>query len=204
MMPVAEGYSPQIERGPFWADKGGKVIIDSLSPGRHRFVINQEWPVPTFVDITVPPDGWSTKAIIQPRESAVPRPDLNVNVALRTKHGSKYPSLLDVTIRNNTDPAYQLSAIDPLLLAVDYRVFPSGNSNTEVVPPKGRGVLAMTLDRDEYFRKELWCSRRGEDTEWPGPVEGKDVLYFRVGAANCYSIPVPLPIPSKMKDVRKR
>jgi hypothetical protein len=63
MMPLSEGYSESVRRGPFWADRDGKVIVDSLAPGRHRFVINQEWPTPTFVEFTVPPDGhWKISA----------------------------------------------------------------------------------------------------------------------------------------------
>jgi len=53
----------------------------------------------------------------------------------------------------------------------------------------------MTLDWPEYYRKGLWCSRRGEYVEWRGPIKDKDAVYYRVGVANCYSLPVPLPIP---------
>jgi hypothetical protein len=195
MMPLSEGYSESVGRGPFFADRDGKVIVDSLAPGRHSFVLNQQALTPTFVEFTVPPEGLTTRAIVLSRETSTTTPDLNVMVALRAKDGARTSSLLDVTISNNTERPYALSATDLVLLGIAYRVFPPEPHKGAEVPPKGKGTLALTLDWDEYCVKGLWCSRRGEDNDWPETAGDKDVAYYRVGVANCYSLEVPLHVP---------
>lgn len=198
MVPISEGRSKWIEANPYWADKGGKVTVDSLAPAKYRFVINPQWPTPTFVEFTVPPEGLMTKATVQTRRSAAPRPDLDVKVSLRSKEGTSKPTLLDVTVSNNTDTLYTLSATDLVLCSVGHRVFPPASQahKGEVVPPRGKGVLRLTLDWDEYCSKGLWCSRCGEVISWPGPTKDEKGVYYRVGVANCYSLGVALPQPS--------
>jgi len=96
MMPLTEGYSDAPGRSPFWADLAGEVVIDSPAPGKHRFVINQAWPMPTFLEFLVPPDGLETRATVAPRDFPIARPDLSVDVAVRIDNGT----LLDVTLSN--------------------------------------------------------------------------------------------------------
>jgi hypothetical protein len=111
---VTEGYPDALWRHfPFFADLKGKVVIESLLPGRHRFIVNQEWTTPTLLEFDVPPQGLTTTATVLPPDFPSGRPDLlNVDVALRTKIGDKWPTLLDVTVTNNTDQPYTLTATD--------------------------------------------------------------------------------------------
>ncbi len=204
LMPLAEGYSDLVERGPFWADLGGKVVVDSLVPGTDRFVINQQWPTPTFLEFIVPRKGLATEATVLQREAANNRPDLNVAIALRTGNGAKTSSLLDVTVLNNAVLSYSLRPTDPQLVSVDYRLFPPTPHQAVEVPPRGKGKLALTLDWDTYRGQGLWCSRKGENVEWRGPVEAAGVLYFRVDIGSCYSLPVPLHVPSGLMKKRGR
>jgi hypothetical protein len=201
LMPLAEGYSDLVERGPFWANLAGEVIVDSLVPGTYRFVINQQWPKPTFLEFIVGRKGLATDATVLQPEIASNKPDLNVDIALRTGDGAKTASLLDVTVFNNTGVSYSLRPMDPQLVSVDYRVFPPAPHEAVEVPPRGKGKLALTLDWDAYRRQGLWCSKKAEDVEWKGPVAAAGVIYFRVGIGSCYSLPVPLHVPA---DLTKR
>jgi hypothetical protein len=202
MRPTTEGYSDAVEKGPFFADRDGKVLVDSLVPGRHRFVTNQEWRTPTFLEFVVPPEGLTTRATVLSQDTSTFRPDLNVMVVPRTKDGAKLPSLLGVTVSNNNDRPYTLSATDLVLYSIFHRVFPPVPHTGLEVPPKGKGALTLTLDWDEYCSKGLWCSTRGEDIEWPGPTVDDKGIYYRVGVANCYSNGVPLNVLQEMKKRR--
>jgi hypothetical protein len=68
LMPLSEGYSDLVETGPFRADRSGKVVVNSLVPGTRRFVINQQWPTPTFLQFIVPREGLTTEATVLQRE----------------------------------------------------------------------------------------------------------------------------------------
>jgi hypothetical protein len=167
-------------------------------PGTYRFVINEQWPNPTFLEFIVARKGLATDATVLQREIASNRPDLNVDIALRTGDGAKTASLLDVTVLNNTDLSYSLKPTDPQLVSRDYRVFPPAPHQAVEVPPMGKGKLALTLDWDAYSSQGLWCSRKAEDIEWKGPVDAAGVLYFSVGIGSCYSLPVPLHVPAEL------
>lgn len=83
---------------------------------------------------------------------------MNVSVTVRRKEVTKKDTYLDVTISNNTDRAYTLSAADLELVSLNHRVFPAAAQSYKgtVVPAKGKGVLRVTLDWDAYCRAGWW------------------------------------------------
>lgn len=194
MNPVTEGYPEVRPPVALYADLAGRVV-GSLAPGKHRFIVNQEWTAPTLFDFDVPPQGLTTAAKVLPRDFPSGRADLlQIDVALRTKDGERWPTLLDVTVTNNTAQPYTLTATDLSLFDFIYRVFPpeSQSHKGEVVPARGEGRLSVTLDWTEYYRHGLWCSARMEILEMPG-----DIIGYSVRIANCLSRHCPLVRPEK-------
>ena len=158
-----QGYPEIRPPVPFYADLTGKVV-GLLAPGRHRFVVNQEWTAPTLLDFDVPPQGLTTVATILPRDFPgwQGRPPENCNAALRTKDGDRYPTLLDVTVTNNTDQPYTLTATDLSLFDFIYRVFPPGSQSHKRGSCPGKRARPVIRDTrlDRYYGRGLWCSVR--------------------------------------------
>ncbi len=189
VMPVTVGY-PQAEAGgPYYADKDGKVTIDSVSPGEHQYVLRQQWPVPTFVA-----GGLQAKVTVKNGELPGGIPDLDIKAKVHEENGKR---TVDLVITNNTDKPYELRSTDLQLVSGDYRIFPPASAVPAggTVPAKGKGSLQFSVDWDEYLHSGLWVSRRGEDTaeKTSAAPPGAGMAYYRVDVGNCYSLPFELP-----------
>ncbi|MBN2583260.1 MAG: M48 family metalloprotease, partial [Planctomycetes bacterium] len=197
MVPVSTGYSEAIEKSFFWADKSGKVIVKELAPGKHRFVVNAQWPHPTFAEFDAPEEGGETRLTVRPRSDDA-LPDLDVKVQQRTEDDK---ILLDVTVTNNTDAAYTLTDTDLQLVSIRHRVFPPlpQQPAAVIVPPRGKGESKFTLDWNRYVKLGQWCSRNGEDISWPGPTEDDQHMYYRVQVGITGSLPIPMPKPGEKR-----
>lgn len=180
-----------------FADKSGKVTIESIAPGKHRFVVNAEWPQPTFLTFDVPADGLDTKAIVLPAPPKGDRPDLDVKIeTVRAADADSVPKLA-VTISNNTDKPYTLTDSDLRLTSQDRFAFPSASQQHvgKVVPARGKGDLRLELDLEAYVNEGLWC--RAQHASWNAPAEKQEsTVYYRVGVANCYSLGEFLSLPA--------
>jgi len=189
VMPVTVGY-PLVEAGgPYYADKDGKVTIDSVSPGEHQYVLRQQWPVPTFVA-----GGLQTKVTVKNGELPGGIPDLDIKAKVHDENGKR---TMDLVITSNTDKPYELRSTDLQLVSGEYRIFPPASAVPAggTVPAKGKGSLQLALDWDEYTHSGLWVSRRGEDIREsiPAGPAGEGLAYYRVDVGNCYSLPFELP-----------
>jgi hypothetical protein len=202
MMPVSVGY-PQAEAGgPYNADKDGKVTIESLSPGEHRYVLRQEWPVPTFVTFQVPPAGLQTKVVLKRDELPGARPDIDIKAKVHEENGKR---TVDLVISSNTEQPYELRSTDLQLVSGDYRIFPPASAvpTGGTVPAKSKGNLQLAIDWDEYLHGGLWVSRRGEHVAEtvPATPAGEGMAYYRVVVANTGALPFVLP---KLERTRGR
>ena len=189
VMPVTVGY-PLVEAGgPYYADKDGKVTIDSVSPGEHQYVLRQQWPVPTFVA-----GGLQTKVTVKKGELPGGIPDLDIKAKVHDENGKR---TMDLVITSNTDKPYELRSTDLQLVSGDYRIFPPASAVPAggTVPARSKGNLQLALDWDEYTHSGLWVSRRGEDIREsiPAGPAGEGLAYYRVDVGNCYSLPFELP-----------
>ena len=195
VMPATVGY-PQAEMGgPYIADKDGKVTLDSVSPGEHRYVLRQQLPVPTFVA-----GGLPAKVTVKNGEPSGGKPDLDVKAKVHEENGKR---TVDLVITNNTDKPYELKSTDVQLASGDYRIFPPASAVPAggTVPAKGKGSMQFSVDWDEYLHSGVWVSRRGEDIEEKTPAAPPAVgmAYYRIDVGNCYSLPFELPTLGKFR-----
>ena len=195
MMPVSVGYPQSEAGGPYRADKDGKVTIESLSPGEHRYVLRQEWPLPTLVTFQVPPAGLQTKVVVKKGDLPGPRPDLDIKAKVHEENGKR---TVDLVISSNTDQPYELRSTDLQLVSGDYRIFPPPSAVPAggTAPARSKGNLQLALDWDAYVHNGLWVSRRSCEVineEWPSTPAGEGRAYYRVDVCNCRSLPIILP-----------
>jgi hypothetical protein len=100
MMPLTVGYPQAQAGGPYHADKDGIVTIESVSPGEHRYVLRQNWPVPTLVTLRVPPGGLQTKVVVKKGELPGGIPDLDIKAKVHEENGKR---TVDLIISSNTE-----------------------------------------------------------------------------------------------------